>query len=294
LWLLVATTGLRRGELAGLTRNDADPKARRIHPSTPRVVVAGRAVESEAKTRSGVRTLALDPDTCNALEDYLVIWAEEGYLLGQDRRLLFVWPNGDPLHPDTVTAQFHKHCEAAGLPRIRLHDVRHSYATAALKAGISPKVISERLRHSSAAFTLQTYTHVIPGMDEAAADTVAKLILAEPVTEPDTDGTILGTIEPEAESEKTKNPLTLSVSAGQRVLPLVAGAGFEPATSGQDRRPVPDYVRTWVPLGNLGLLRRFSTGRRPDYRNVSGRLPIVSDDVLMTCRIPSRRVGPAR
>ena len=66
---------------------------------------------------------------------------------------------------------FHKHCAAAGLPRIRLHDVRHSYATAALKAGISPKIISERLGHSSAAFTLQTYTHVIPGMDELAAST---------------------------------------------------------------------------------------------------------------------------
>jgi hypothetical protein len=64
-----------------------------------------------------------------------------------------------------------------GLPRIRLHDVRHSYATAALKAGIPAKVISERLGHATAAFTLQTYTHVIPGMDESAASTVAELIL---------------------------------------------------------------------------------------------------------------------
>ena len=93
------------------------------------------------------------------------------------RQLLFVWPDGRPLHPDTITALFHRHCDAAGLPRIRLHDVRHSYATAALKAGIPPKVISERLGHATAAFTLQTYTHVIPGMDEAAADTVAALIL---------------------------------------------------------------------------------------------------------------------
>ena len=57
------------------------------------------------------------------------------------------------------------------------HDVRHSYATAALKAGISPKIISERLGHATAAFTMQTYTHVIPGMDEGAASTVAHLIL---------------------------------------------------------------------------------------------------------------------
>ena len=59
--------------------------------------------------------------------------------LGQDTDLLFVWPDGRPLHPDTITALFHRHCEAAGLPRIRLHDVRHSYATAALQAGCHPR-----------------------------------------------------------------------------------------------------------------------------------------------------------
>ncbi|MCW2853554.1 MAG: integrase family protein [Nocardioides sp.] len=179
LWLLVVTTGLRRGELAGLVKGDVDLELGRISPSQPRVVVDGRAIQSHAKTRSGERSLALDPDTLDALNDYLIAWEEERALLGQDTGLLFVWPDGRPLHPDTITALFHKHCVAAGLPRIRLHDVRHSYATAALKAGISPKIISERLGHSTAAFTLQTYTHVIPGMDEAAANAVAALILAE-------------------------------------------------------------------------------------------------------------------
>jgi len=177
LWLLVATTGLRRGELAGLRRQDLDLQHGRVSPTRPRVVVAGRAEESEAKTDSGVRTLALDPTTFEALRDYVITWDTERELLGQDTTLLFVWPDGQPLHPDTITKLFRKHCVAAGLPRIRLHDVRHSYATAALKAGISPKIISERLGHASAAFTLQTYTHVIPGMDESAADTVADLIL---------------------------------------------------------------------------------------------------------------------
>jgi len=208
LWLLIVTTGLRRGELAGLTHNDLDLESRTVSPSTPRVVVAGHAQESEAKTRSGVRRLALDPDTCRALTDYLILWQEEGYLLGQERRLLFIWPDGRPLHPDTITALFHRHCAAAGLPRIRLHDVRHSYATAALKAGIPAKVISERLGHSTAAFTLQTYTHVIPGMDQDAADTVAKLILARPVIPAASaaDGSILGSIEPEETSEESKEP----------------------------------------------------------------------------------------
>lgn len=127
--------------------------------------------------RAGVRSLALDPDTRDALQRYVRTWDRERQLLGQNTQLLFVWPNGRPLHPDTITALFHKHCEAAGLPRIRLHDVRHSYATAALRAGVPAKVISERLGHATAAFTLQTYAHVIPGMDQDGASTVAALIL---------------------------------------------------------------------------------------------------------------------
>jgi integrase len=65
----------------------------------------------------------------------------------------------------------------AGLPAIRLHDVRHSYATAALAAGVPAKVVSERLGHANIAITLDVYSHVIPGMDAAAANAVASLIL---------------------------------------------------------------------------------------------------------------------
>lgn len=143
LWLLVAPTGLRRGELAGLRRHEIDLERGRVSPSVPRVVVAGRAQESETKTRAGVCSLALDPDTVAALDDFIEQWQQERLLLGPDAKLLFVWPDGRPLHADTITALFHKHCESAGLPRIRLHDVRHSYATAALLAGVPAKVISE-------------------------------------------------------------------------------------------------------------------------------------------------------
>ena len=179
LWLLVVTTGFRRGELAGLRRDDVDLDNARVSPSVTRVVVDGRAQDSEMKTRSGERSLALDPVTREALRDFIAFWEQERRALDQASPLLFAWPNGQPLHPDTITALFHKHCEAAGLPRIRLHDVRHSYATAALKAGVPAKIVSERLGHATAAFTLQVYTHVIPGMDEQAATTVADLILGQ-------------------------------------------------------------------------------------------------------------------
>lgn len=178
LWLLVVTTGLRRGELAGLHRYDVDLEHARVSPTTTRVVVAGRTQESDPKTASGERTIALDPDTAGELRDYIRTWTDEREILGQRGGLLFVWPDGRPLHPDTITSLFHRHTDGAGLPRIRLHDVRHSYATAALRAGVPAKVISERLGHATAAFTLQVYSHVIPGMDQAAADSVASLILS--------------------------------------------------------------------------------------------------------------------
>src|SRR3954463_9952745 len=68
-------------------------------------------------------------------------------------------------------------------------------------------------------------------------------------------------------------------------LNFVAGAGFEPATSGRDQGPGPDYCNSWVPLENLGFLRRFPIGRLQLYRNVLGQMPTVSDDISMTCRI---------
>jgi hypothetical protein len=111
---------------------------------------------------------------------------------------VFTWPDGRPLHPENIANWFDQHTRAAGLPRIRLHDVRHSYATAALKAGISAKVISERLGHASVAFTLQTYSHVIPGMDREPAATVADLILTSMQKGP-------GTVVPDPSANKTAN-----------------------------------------------------------------------------------------
>jgi Phage integrase family len=74
---------------------------------------------------------------------------------------------------------FEQHARAAGLPTIRLHDVRHSYATAALAAGMPAEVVSERLGHANIAITMDTYSHVLPGLDAQAAGTVARLILGE-------------------------------------------------------------------------------------------------------------------
>ena len=77
----------------------------------------------------------------------------------QDEGLVFAREDGAPMHPDRVSKLFRMHADAVKLPRIRLHDMRHTHATLALRAGVHPKVVSERLGHSSIALTLDTYSH---------------------------------------------------------------------------------------------------------------------------------------
>jgi integrase len=184
LWLLVATTGMRRGELAGLRWIDVDLTAARAAPRRPRVVANYQVYESEPKTAKGRRSLALDPATVAALGEHHARQAAERAAVGpgwQDTGLVFTRPDGSAIHPDLITDWFKRLARSAGLPLIRLHDVRHSYATAALAAGIPAKVISERLGHATIAITMDTYSHVIPGMDAHAATAVANLILGESI-----------------------------------------------------------------------------------------------------------------
>ena len=136
--------------------------------------------ESEPKTRMGKRSLALDQATVAALVEHQARQEQERAEVGSawmDSGLVFTRPDGSPIHPDLITDWFRRLARAAGLPPIRLHDVRHSYATAALAAGIPAKVVSERLGHATIAITLDVYSHVIPGMDAQAANAVASLIL---------------------------------------------------------------------------------------------------------------------
>jgi integrase len=87
-----------------------------------------------------------------------------------DSGLVFTWPDGRELHPERFTRWFQQHAHDAGLPKIRLHDVRHSYATAALAAGVPAKVVSERLGHANIAITMDTYSHVLPAWTSRPPD----------------------------------------------------------------------------------------------------------------------------
>jgi hypothetical protein len=88
--------------------------------------------------------------------------------------------DGSPIHPQTFSRAFERAVANAGLRRIRLHDLRHTHATIAVKAGVPFKVISERLEHESPAFTLKQYAHVLPGMQAEAAGGSQQLSQVDP------------------------------------------------------------------------------------------------------------------
>jgi integrase len=88
---------------------------------------------------------------------------------------VFAREDGVPLRPRTFSRSFARHARTAGLPVIRLHDLRHTWATLALSQGVHPKVVQERLGHASIAVTLDIYSHAVPAMQEDAAERVAAL-----------------------------------------------------------------------------------------------------------------------
>ncbi|GAA4546997.1 tyrosine-type recombinase/integrase [Pseudonocardia xishanensis] len=180
MWLLFATTGMRRSEAVGALRSAFDPAAETLTVISTRVIAAGKAQRSDGKSHRSRRLLGLDPTTVAALRRHLQEQDEERTAFGTsytDEDLLFCWPDGSPLYPDTITERFQRISREAGLPPIRLHDVRHTYATMALRAGVNPKIVSTRLGHATVAFTLETYTADIPELDQAAAITISNLFL---------------------------------------------------------------------------------------------------------------------
>jgi integrase len=180
LWVVAATTGMRRGELAGLRWSALDLDAGRLTVSRSRVVVNHAVLDSSPKTERSCRTVALDPATVTTLKSHWAKQAAERLAWGPEYRatdLVFVWENGRPLHPDLISRTFKRLATKEGLPVITVHGLRHSYASAGLEAGIPLKVMSDRLGHSSIAITADLYTHVRPEVDQAAADQVAALIL---------------------------------------------------------------------------------------------------------------------
>ena len=173
--MLAVTTGMRRGEFLGLRWADID-----FLQSTAAV---RRSVE---QTKEGLRLkspkgkrgrlIPLPAITIEALREHRARQDAHKDAMGDaylDGGIICAQPDGAQWPPDTFTHQFARIAKtAAGLKGVRLHDLRHSHATHLLQQGVHPKIVSERLGHSTVAITLDTYSHVLPGMQ---ADAVAKV-----------------------------------------------------------------------------------------------------------------------
>jgi integrase len=181
LWLLHATTGLRRGEALGLRWPALDLDVGQLSIREARVTAGYDVHGSAPKSERGRRAVALDPATVAALRAHRKRQLTERLAWGpayQDSdEFVFCREDGSPLHPDDVSKRFSAAVAAIDVPRITLHGLRHTWASLALQAGVSPKVVSERLGHASVSFTLDVYSHVMPGMQEDAAAKVASLVL---------------------------------------------------------------------------------------------------------------------
>lgn len=135
------------------------------------------------KTARGRRTVALDPKTVAALREHRQNQLAERLLMGAgftDHDLVFCRPDGSPLHPERFSRTFAIEAARAGLPLIRCHDLRHTWATLALSAGEHPKVVQERLGHANVSITLDVYSHVTEGLHGEAASRVAGIIFGAP------------------------------------------------------------------------------------------------------------------
>jgi integrase len=165
-------TGMRRGEVLGLRWADLDLDKARLAVRHTLISIAYKVTESTPKTHQA-RVVDLDPETVRQLHAHRTSQHQPA---DGAAGLVFCRPDGSPLHPQSFTEAFDRAVANAGLPRIRLHDLRHTHATIALRAGVPVKIISERLGHSTPAFTLKVYAHAIPGMQSEAASQIAALV----------------------------------------------------------------------------------------------------------------------
>jgi integrase len=166
--------------VCGLRWDFVDLDAGEITVHGNRVVVGGRARDKAGgKTENADQIIAIDRVTVASLRDWRRVQDQEREFYGSDYhpgRYVFTFQDGRPPHPDTIRKRFD--ClAAAGLSRITFLDLRHSYATGALKAGVSPKVVSDRIGRANVEFFLQTYAHVLKNDDREAAEQAAAFLL---------------------------------------------------------------------------------------------------------------------
>lgn len=180
LWRLALLTGMRRGELLGLMWSDVDlAKGVLSVRRTLSRGTKGAYTFGSPKTAAGRRSIALPASAVECLKKHRLAQVERRLRLKKsylDQDLIFTNEIGEPLHPNTVANRFLQLSHEAGVPRIRLHDMRHTSATLMLANNVHPKVVQERLGHANISMTLDRYSHVSMDMQRDAADQLDLLL----------------------------------------------------------------------------------------------------------------------
>jgi integrase len=177
---LSAHTGMRRGEVLGLRWGDVDFVLERLSVCQALVAIAYEVDLSDVKTGAGRRTIDVDQRTLDVLRCWRITRTEENAgVEPRESDLVFTKPDGSWIHPQSFSQVLDRKVEKLDVPKISLHDLRHTHATLLLKAGVPVKVVSERLGHASAAFTMSVYQHILPGMQAEAAAKFAEIMSTE-------------------------------------------------------------------------------------------------------------------
>ena len=174
MFYLELSSGLRRGELLALLWKDLNVKGRTLSVTKSVCRIDHRLVVSQPKTKNSLRLLTLPESTVQILV--------EEHEKHPDNPYMFPSPKtGEMLDPASFRAMHDRILEAIGAEHVRFHDMRHTFATLALKNGVDVRTLSEMLGHYSAGFTLSTYVHSTPSMRVQAADTIGQMIGREVV-----------------------------------------------------------------------------------------------------------------
>ena len=168
LYYIELATGLRRGELLGLKWEDLDLVRGEMRVRRQVARLNGEVVEAPLKTKNAYRTLPLSEDTVGVLKAQKQKAGNSPWV--------FPSPTGGPISPDSVLHMLHRVLKRAGLPMVRFHDLRHTFATLALQNGVDVKTVSGMLGHFSAGFTLDTYAHVTTAAQREAARTMSGVL----------------------------------------------------------------------------------------------------------------------
>lgn len=164
IYTLAISTGMRQGEILGLAREDIDLEKRIINVRHQVSEITGQGVIiTEPKSEKSKRPITLPSIAVDALRNHFELMDEKA-------GLIFTTSRKKPISPSNVGRHFRSVSDQLGLKKIRFHDLRHTHATLLLTDGTHPKIVQERLGHSQISLTLDTYSHVIPSMQEEVAD----------------------------------------------------------------------------------------------------------------------------